>query len=89
MIIHHQIPNVVVGTIDPFAKVAGNGIKKLLEAGKNVTVGVLEEECIELNKRFFTFHKKQRPYIILKWAESLDGFIAPLAKEKTEPVWIT
>lgn len=89
LIIHHQIPNVVVGTIDPFAKVAGNGIKKLLEAGKNVTVGVLEDECIELNKRFFTFHKKQRPYIILKWAESLDGFIAPLSKEKAEPVWIT
>jgi len=89
LIIAHKIPNVVIGTIDPFAKVAGNGIKKLIEAGKNVTVGVLEDECNELNKRFFTFHNKKRPYIILKWAESLDGFIAPKSKENQKPVWIT
>ncbi len=89
LIIANDIPNVVIGTIDPFAKVAGNGIKKLLEAGKKVTVGILEDECNELNKRFFTFHTKKRPYIILKWAESQDGFIAPLTKEKKEPVWIT
>lgn len=84
-----KIPNVVIGTIDPFAKVAGNGIKRLLEAGKKVTVGILEDECNELNKRFFTFHNKKRPYIILKWAESQDGFIAPLSKDKQEPVWLT
>jgi diaminohydroxyphosphoribosylaminopyrimidine deaminase/5-amino-6-(5-phosphoribosylamino)uracil reductase len=89
LIIGNKIPNVVIGTIDPFAKVAGTGIKKLIEAGKNVTVGILEDECNELNKRFFTFHNKKRPYIILKWAESQDGFIAPLSKEKKEPVWIT
>ncbi|GAB3725514.1 bifunctional diaminohydroxyphosphoribosylaminopyrimidine deaminase/5-amino-6-(5-phosphoribosylamino)uracil reductase RibD [Flavobacterium koreense] len=89
LIIANKIPNVVIGTIDPFAKVAGTGIKKLIEAGKNVTVGILEDECNELNKRFFTFHNKKRPYIILKWAESQDGFIAPLTKEKKEPVWIT
>lgn len=89
LIIANKIPNVVIGTIDPFAKVAGTGIKKLIEAGKNVTVGILEDECNELNKRFFTFHNKKRPYIILKWAESEDGFIAPLSKEKKEPVWIT
>ncbi len=89
LIIANKIPNVVIGTIDPFAKVAGTGIKKLIEAGKNVTVGILEEECNNLNKRFFTFHNKKRPYIILKWAESEDGFIAPLSKEKKEPVWIT
>ncbi|MFY7739893.1 MAG: bifunctional diaminohydroxyphosphoribosylaminopyrimidine deaminase/5-amino-6-(5-phosphoribosylamino)uracil reductase RibD [Flavobacterium sp.] len=89
LIIANKIPNVVIGTIDPFAKVAGTGIKKLIEAGKNVTVGILEEECNNLNKRFFTFHNKKRPYIILKWAESQDGFIAPLTKEKKEPVWIT
>ncbi len=89
LIIANKIPNVVIGTIDPFAKVAGTGIKKLIEAGKNVTVGILEDECNELNKRFFTFHNKKRPYIILKWAESQDGFIAPLSKEKKEPVWIT
>ena len=89
LIIANEIPNVVVGTVDPFAKVAGNGIKKLIESGKNVTVGVLEDECNELNKRFFTFHQKKRPYIILKWAESADGFIAPISKEEKKPVWIT
>lgn len=89
LIIANNIPNVVIGTIDPFAKVSGTGIKKLVETGKKVTVGILEEECNELNKRFFTFHNKKRPYIILKWAESQDGFIAPLSKEKKEPVWIT
>jgi diaminohydroxyphosphoribosylaminopyrimidine deaminase/5-amino-6-(5-phosphoribosylamino)uracil reductase len=89
LIIAHKIPNVVIGTIDPFDKVAGNGIKKLIEAGKNVTVGVHEDECNELNKRFFTFHNKKRPYIILKWAESKDGFVAPLSKENQKPVWIT
>lgn len=89
LIIHHKIPNVVVGTVDPFAKVAGNGIRKLVEAGKNVTVGILEDDCNELNKRFFTFHQKKRPYIILKWAESQDGYIAPLHKDEQKPVWIS
>jgi diaminohydroxyphosphoribosylaminopyrimidine deaminase/5-amino-6-(5-phosphoribosylamino)uracil reductase len=89
LIIDHGIPNVVIGTVDPNIKVAGNGIKKLIEAGKNVTVGILENECLELNRRFFTFHEKKRPYIILKWAESQDGFIAPSSKEKRQPLWIT
>ncbi len=94
LIIANEIPNVVIGTVDPFAKVAGNGIKKLIESGKNVTVGVLENECNELNKRFFTFHQKKRPYIILKWAETADGFIAPeilkpVQHDKLKPVWIT
>ena len=89
LIIANKIPNVVIGTIDPFAKVAGTGIKKLIEASKNVTVGSLEDECNELNKRFFTFHNKKRPYIIVKWAESQDGFIAPLSKDKQEPAWLT
>ena len=89
LIIANKIPNVVIGTIDPNIKVAGNGIKKLIESGAIVTVGILEDECNELNKRFFTFHKKKRPYIILKWAESQDGFIAPILKEKKEPVWIS
>ena len=89
LIIANKIPNVVIGTLDPFAKVAGNGIKKLLEAGTNVTVGILEDECYELNKRFFTFHTKKRPYIILKWAESNDGFIAPINRKEQKPVWIT
>jgi diaminohydroxyphosphoribosylaminopyrimidine deaminase/5-amino-6-(5-phosphoribosylamino)uracil reductase len=80
---------VVIGTVDPNIQVAGNGIKKLIEAGVHVKVGVLEEECYELNNRFFTFHNKKRPYIILKWAESQDGFIAPLHKKENKPVWIT
>ena len=91
LIIANEIPNVVVGTIDPNEKVAGNGIKKLIAAGANVIVGVLENECYELNKRFFTFHNKQRPYIILKWAESQDGFLAPEKElnQERKPVWIT
>lgn len=91
LIIANKIPNVVVGTVDPNEKVAGRGIKKLIEAGANVTVGILEDECNELNKRFFTFHQKQRPYIILKWAESQDGFLAPEKEtdQERKPVWIT
>jgi len=89
LIIKNGIPNVVIGTVDPNEKVAGNGIKKLIEAGIHVNVGILEAECNELNKRFFTFHEKKRPYIILKWAESKDGFIAPLEKLEKKPVWIT
>ncbi|PWA04153.1 bifunctional diaminohydroxyphosphoribosylaminopyrimidine deaminase/5-amino-6-(5-phosphoribosylamino)uracil reductase RibD [Flavobacterium psychrotolerans] len=89
LIIENQIPNVVIGTVDPNIEVAGKGIKKLIEAGKNVTVGILEEECNELNKRFFTFHKTKRPYIILKWAESQDGYISPISKKEKKPIWIT
>ncbi|MGG7037070.1 MAG: bifunctional diaminohydroxyphosphoribosylaminopyrimidine deaminase/5-amino-6-(5-phosphoribosylamino)uracil reductase RibD, partial [Flavobacterium sp.] len=85
---------VVIGTIDPFAEVAGRGIEKLRNSGAIVTVGIMEAACRELNKRFFTFHQKKRPYIILKWAESLDGFIAPLnilreAQNDKKPVWIS
>lgn len=89
LIIQHKIPNVVIGTVDPFAKVSGNGIKKLTEAGCTVTVGILEDECNALNKRFFTFHNKKRPFIILKWAQTEDGFVAPASRDKKEPVWIT
>ncbi|AEW85786.1 riboflavin biosynthesis protein RibD [Flavobacterium columnare NBRC 100251 = ATCC 23463] len=89
LIIQHKIPKVVIGTMDPFAKVSGAGIKKLKDAGCEVIVGVLERECQELNKRFFTFHQKKRPYIILKWAETADGFIAPLHKDIQKPVWIS
>ena len=89
LIIKNKIPNVVIGTVDSNIKVAGNGIKRLKEASTNVIVGVLEKECHELNQRFFTFHEKKRPYIILKWAETQDGFIAPLAKKEQKPVWIT
>lgn len=89
LIIRQQIQNIVIGTADTHEKVAGNGIKKLREAGKNVIVGVLEKECRELNKRFFTFNEKKRPYIILKWAQSADGFISPESKPDNRPVWIT
>ncbi|MEN9981992.1 MAG: hypothetical protein RL542_1779 [Bacteroidota bacterium] len=89
LIIENKIPNVVIGTVDSNIKVAGKGIKRLREAGANVIVGVLEDECYELNQRFFTFHEKKRPYIILKWAQTQDGFIAPLEKKEQKPVWIT
>lgn len=76
LIIKHKIPKVVIGCRDPFKEVNGKGIEKLRAAGIEVELGVLEEECKELNKRFFTFHTEARPYIILKWAETGDGFIA-------------
>ena len=75
LIINKGIPRVVVGCIDPFSQVAGRGIRKLREAGIEVTVGVLEEECRALIRRFITFNTEQRPFITLKWAESADGFI--------------
>ena len=89
LIIKHQIPNVVIGCVDDFEKVAGLGIKRLKAAGCNVIVGVLKKECQTHHKRFFTFHNKKRPYIILKWAETSDGFIAPASKNEQKPVWIT
>jgi len=89
LIIEKNIPNIVVGTIDTFSKVSGKGIEKLKNTGRNVTVGILENECKNLNKRFFTFHNKNRPYIILKWAESIDGFIAPITKNIQKPIWLS
>ena len=89
LIIENNIPNVVIGVTDSNEKVAGNGIKKLLEAGINVVVGVLEKECYQSNIRFFTFHEKKRPFIILKWAETQNGFIAPKIRSQQKPVWIT
>ena len=89
LIVKNRIPNVVIGTLDPNKKVAGQGLQRLKAAGCNVTIGVLEEKCKEHHKRFLTYHQKKRPYIILKWAESNDGFIAPKTKNKQEPVWIT
>ncbi|MCM1093099.1 MAG: bifunctional diaminohydroxyphosphoribosylaminopyrimidine deaminase/5-amino-6-(5-phosphoribosylamino)uracil reductase RibD [Lachnospiraceae bacterium] len=75
LIIDTGIPRVVVGSLDPFAKVSGRGIKMLTDAGIDVTVGVLEEECKAINPVFMTAHSKHRPYITLKWAQSCDGFI--------------
>lgn len=76
LIIHHYIPEVVVGCRDPFDAVNGKGIEKLQQAGIKVTTGVLEAACLQLNERFFTFHTKKRPFIVLKWAQTADGFIA-------------
>ena len=89
LIITHKIPEVIIGCIDDNPEVAGKGIAKLKASGCKVTVGVLEAKCKTHHKRFFTFHNKKRPYIILKWAETKDGFIAPLHKEEQKPVWIT
>lgn len=89
LIIKHKIPEVVIGCIDDNPEVAGKGVAKLKASGCKVTVGVLDDECKTHHKRFFTFHNKKRPYVILKWAESLDGFVAPKTKTDTKPVWIT
>lgn len=91
LIIQSGIKNVVIGNLDSNPQVAGRGIKKLIDAGCTVTTGILEAECAELNKRFFTFHQKKRPFILLKWAQTRDGFIAPTSERRKEakPVWIT
>lgn len=80
LIMKNNIPKVVIGCRDIYKDVNGKGIQQLQEAGINVITGILEKECIELNKRFFTFHQKQRPYIILKWAQSLNAKIGSSAK---------
>lgn len=91
MIVDLKIPRVVIGCRDSFDKVDGKGIEMMQKAGIDVTVGVLEKESRELNKRFFTFYEKKRPYIILKWAQTLDGFIDFERKKDTpiHPNWIT
>jgi len=89
LIIKHNIPHVVVGCKDSFSKVSGKGIQSMRESGIKVDVDVLKDKCVESHKRFFTFHNKKRPYIILKWAETNDGFIAPAKQKLGEPFWIT
>ncbi|MCM5663787.1 bifunctional diaminohydroxyphosphoribosylaminopyrimidine deaminase/5-amino-6-(5-phosphoribosylamino)uracil reductase RibD [Galbibacter mesophilus] len=91
LIIKNNIPNVVIGTLDPHDKVCGRGVQKLMEAGHHVTIGVLEGECKASNKRFLTFIEKKRPYIILKWAQSDDGFLSPkpITSQERKPIWIT
>jgi diaminohydroxyphosphoribosylaminopyrimidine deaminase/5-amino-6-(5-phosphoribosylamino)uracil reductase len=77
LILKHKIPKVVIGSMDTNEKVSGKGIQQLMQAGVEVQIGFLEAECRALNKRFFNYHQYKRPYIVLKWAESYDGFIAP------------
>jgi len=91
LIISRGIKKVVVGTTDTSEKVSGKGIAKLKESGCEVITGVLEEKCRWINRRFFTFHEKKRPYIILKWARSADGFIDAerSSSHVREPLWIT
>lgn len=78
LIIHNQIKKVVIGCVDAFTKVNGGGIKKLQNAGIETVLGDWQQECKNFNKRFFTFHEKKKPYIILKWAQTTDNKIAPL-----------
>lgn len=92
LIIKNNLQKVIIGVQDPNIKVSGRGIKKLEEAGCEVLLGVLEDECRKHHKRFFTFQEKHRAYIILKWSETKDGFIAPNTdkrRAKPEPYWIS
>ncbi|MCX6322479.1 MAG: bifunctional diaminohydroxyphosphoribosylaminopyrimidine deaminase/5-amino-6-(5-phosphoribosylamino)uracil reductase RibD [Bacteroidia bacterium] len=90
-IISNSIPRVIIGTVDTSEKVSGQGLIRLRDAGCEVITGVVEDECRRLNRRFFTFHEKKRPYITLKWAQSADGYLDISRSEdhKTEPTWIT
>lgn len=83
LIIESQIPKVVIGSIDPNELVGGKGKQKLEASGVEVISGLMEKDCLELNRRFFTFHQEKRPYIILKWAQSSDGFIDHIRDEET------
>ena len=85
LIVSSGIPRVVIGTLDPNPKVAGRGVEILRKAGVEVVVGVLEAECRELNKRFFIFQEQKRPYVLLKWAQTKDGFMDRVRTTVTEP----
>jgi diaminohydroxyphosphoribosylaminopyrimidine deaminase/5-amino-6-(5-phosphoribosylamino)uracil reductase len=88
LILKYKIPEVIIGCSDPFESVNRKGIERLKSNGVKVTVNVLESECRELNKRFLTFHAKKRPYVILKFAQSMDGFIAP-ENQTEENRWLS
>jgi diaminohydroxyphosphoribosylaminopyrimidine deaminase / 5-amino-6-(5-phosphoribosylamino)uracil reductase len=90
LIVKNELKKVVIGCVDSYSEVSGKGIDRLKKHGIEVLVGVLEKECRNLNKRFFTFHEKKRPYIILKWAETKDGFIDKIRNSSTPEInWIT
>ena len=89
LIISRQIPRVVIGCVDPYEKVCGQGIARLKASGCQVIVGVEEALCKLHHKRFLTYHTKKRPYIILKWAQTKDGFVAPKNKNSNRPFWIS
>lgn len=85
LIIDKGIRRIVVGSLDPFPEVSGRGIRMLREAGREVVTGVLEKECLELNRQFMTAHTRKRPYILLKWAQSADGFIDRIRTADEQP----
>tara|TARA_B100001173_G_scaffold311861_1_gene330585 strand:- start:3136 stop:4170 length:1035 start_codon:yes stop_codon:yes gene_type:complete len=87
LILEMKIPSVIIGCLDENKIVLGKGIEKLKLNGCKVKIGILKSKCLNLNRRFFTFHQKKRPYVILKWAETSDGFIAP--KESDQGYWLT
>jgi diaminohydroxyphosphoribosylaminopyrimidine deaminase/5-amino-6-(5-phosphoribosylamino)uracil reductase len=89
MIVKNKIPKVVIANRDTNPKVSGGGIKILQDNAIEVVSGVLEQQGKDLNRRFFTFHQRKRPYIILKWAETADGFIDTDRKQGDKPAWIT
>ncbi|MCV6628745.1 MAG: bifunctional diaminohydroxyphosphoribosylaminopyrimidine deaminase/5-amino-6-(5-phosphoribosylamino)uracil reductase RibD [Flavobacteriaceae bacterium] len=91
LIIEKNIPNVFIGTLDPNPLVAGNGVKLLREAGIQVQIGILEGKVKEHHKRFLCFHSNKRPFIFLKWAQSVDGFLAPRPEKRNHqaPVWLS
>lgn len=77
LILANRIPRVVVACADPHELVCGHGLQRLVDAGVEVILGVMESECADANRRFFTYHMQKRPYVVLKWAQSADGFVAP------------
>ena len=90
VIMQNKIPNVVIGSLDSNPLVAGKGVEILRKAGVNVTKGVLENKCRFVNRRFYTYHQKKRPYIILKWAQTMDGYLDICrGKVTARPTWIT
>ena len=89
LIVKHQLKQVVIGCLDSNSLVAGKGVSHLENAGINVIVGVLEKECRMHHKRFFKVQENKRPYIILKWAETKDGFVAPISKNENKPIFIS
>ena len=89
LIVKHQFKKVVIGCVDANHLVAGKGIERLQSAGIEVVTSVLESECKKHHKRFFTVQHKKRPFIILKWAETKNGFVSPISKKTKNPVWIS
>ncbi len=90
LLVQSQVKKVVIGSLDPNPLVAGQGANLLCEQGTEVVTGISEDECRNLNRRFYTFHQQKRPYIILKWAQTLDGFVDINREQATSrPTWIT